>query len=183
MRQEGSKKPTRLPNGTSQRTARSWAGSKLQRSLLLAAVLLILLLAFALVPIPGGDDWETFYGAARRILAGSPLYGSKITHAYYSNPPWLASFFVPLGLLPFRWSSSVVSIASLAIVALLALRYKAGTFKLVLVLLPPYLWPLGAPSAGLDRNHDGNVNLLLHASHEAHSCIYYQPCIPRREQA
>lgn len=55
-----------------------------------AAVVLILLLAFALVPIPGGDDWETFYGAARRILAGSPLYGSKVTHAYYSNLPWLA---------------------------------------------------------------------------------------------
>jgi hypothetical protein len=162
-----SQEPTRLPNGDSQGPARSWAGSKLHRTLLLAAIALILLLAFALVPIPGGDDWEVYYGTARRILAGSPIYGIKVTHDYYSNPPWLAALFVPLGLLPFNWSWSVVSVASLAIVALLALRYKAGTFKLALVLLSPpmiylllhgqidalvlgfvllpsYMWPLGA---------------------------------------
>ena len=34
----------------------------------------ILIVAFIVVPLPGGDDWEVFYQAARNVLRGSPIY-------------------------------------------------------------------------------------------------------------
>lgn len=44
------------------------------------AILLILtlIIAFALVPLPCGDDWEVFCEAGPRVLSGEPLYGQPI---------------------------------------------------------------------------------------------------------
>ena len=167
MRDTGSKETKSPPDEVASGSAPSRPASNLRRWILIASAALILLLAFALVPIPGGDDWMTFSGAARRVLSGTPLYGSRVTDDYFSNPPWLAVLLVPLGVLPFRWGWSVLTVTSLVLVALLARRYKAGGFKLALVLLSPpmiymllhgqidalvlgfallpsYMWPLGA---------------------------------------
>ncbi|NMB88262.1 MAG: DUF2029 domain-containing protein [Chloroflexi bacterium] len=110
---------------------------------LFGVALFLLVLAFALLPLPGGDDWETFYGAARRVLDGVPLYGTRITFSYFYNMPWLAVLFAPLALLPFRWGWAFLSTASILIVFLLCKRWNLGAVKLVAILCsPPMLYTL-----------------------------------------
>lgn len=106
----------------------------------LAAAMLAVLVLFVLTPLPGGDDWETFRGAALRILSGRELYGSKITHAYFSNPPWLAVAALPAAILPFKWGWGVLSIASLGAALLLARRWTSGIVKPLLVLGSPAMF-------------------------------------------
>lgn len=60
----------------------------------------VLVTAFVASPWPGGDDWETFQGAARRLLSGDALYSSRITHAYYSTPPGWRRFLLRWGFCP-----------------------------------------------------------------------------------
>ncbi len=92
---------------------------------------------------PRGDDWETFHGTAWRIIEGTPIYGEKVTHAFYSNPPWVAGLLVPAALFPFEIAQAFVAVASLAVVALLSRKYELGILKLVLVLLsPPMVYTL-----------------------------------------
>src|SRR5690606_16539584 len=99
----------------------------------------ILTFAFFVSPWPGGDDWETFQGAAQRLLDGESLYGTRITHAYYSNPPWLATLLIPLGLLPFKLGWAILCAASLGAALLLLRRWQpqAGLVKPLLILLSP----------------------------------------------
>ncbi len=99
--------------------------------------LLVLMSAFALSPLVGGDDWETFQGASLRILSGSPLYGEKVTHAYYSNPPWVALLLIPFALLPHRLGWVLISALNLFIVTILSRRWSMGVGKLVLTLFSP----------------------------------------------
>jgi hypothetical protein len=107
------------------------------RFFLFGLSLCLLIVAFALAPLPGGDDWETFRGAAQRIIDGTPLYGTKITFSHYYNAPWLAVLFTPLSLLPFRWGWSVLSVVSILNVFLLCKRWKMGRVKLIVILLSP----------------------------------------------
>ncbi|MEB2287836.1 MAG: glycosyltransferase family 87 protein [Anaerolineae bacterium] len=105
-----------------------------------AALFALLTLAFYASPWDGGDDWETFRGAAWRILdAAPPLYGEPVTHAYYSNPPWLAVLCIPLALLPFRLGWAALAAATLGVALLLLRRWnrQASLVKPVLVLLSP----------------------------------------------
>jgi len=106
----------------------------------------VLVLAFWFSPWPGGDDWETFHGAAQRLMEGDqPLYGTRITHAYYSNPPWLAALLIPLSLLPFKLGWAITASATLGAALLLLHRWQpqAGFVKPVLILLaPPMLYTL-----------------------------------------
>ena len=111
--------------------------SRRQEIALYAAIFLTIAAAFALIPMPGGDDWETFYGAAKRILSSEPLYGAPVTHAYYSNPPWLALAFAPISLLPFRWGLGLLAAGTLFTSLLLIRRYAPGGIKLALFLLSP----------------------------------------------
>ncbi len=99
----------------------------------------VLVVAFVVSPWPGGDDWETFQGAAQRLLSRDSLYGSRITHAYYSNPPWLAALLVPLGILPFKLGWAFICATSLGAALLLLHRWqpRAGMVKPFLVLLSP----------------------------------------------
>jgi hypothetical protein len=110
-----------------------------QNAALVLALFAALVIAFLVGPWPGGDDWETFHGAARRVLSGESLYETRITHAYYSNPPWLAVLFVPLGVLPFKLGWAILSAASMGAALLLLHRWqpRAGMIKPVLVLLSP----------------------------------------------
>lgn len=110
-----------------------------QNAALVIVLFAVLVIAFLVGPWPGGDDWETFHGAARRVLSGESLYETRITHAYYSNPPWLAVLFVPLGVLPFKLGWAILSAASLGAALLLLHRWqpRAGIVKPVLVLLSP----------------------------------------------
>jgi hypothetical protein len=92
---------------------------------------------FALLPLPGGDDWETFQGASLRLLEGVSLYGERITHAYYSNPPWVAVLLLPFGLLPFRWGWAIISVSSFVFLVLLSRRWRLDIWRTVLVLASP----------------------------------------------
>lgn len=112
-----------------QRRWRAWAAG-----LALAAALTA---AFALAPVPPGDDWETFAGAARRLWAGQPVYGTPITHSYYSNPPWLAAVLLPLGVLPPAWGRAGLAALSLLCLGALARRFRLDRLRLSLLLLSP----------------------------------------------
>lgn len=107
--------------------------------LIFVFMLLILVTVFALAPVPPGtgDDWETFKGAAERILQGEPLYGEKVTHGYFSNPPWVALLFLPTSLLPFQWGWAVLCVVSLALIVVLSRTWKFGPGKTALILLSP----------------------------------------------
>ncbi|MGD8554993.1 MAG: hypothetical protein PVJ32_06105 [Anaerolineales bacterium] len=119
------------------------ANRRLLHALTWVVVAAVLVVVFYLSPLEVGDDWETFYGAARRMLTGAQLYGEKVTSAYYSNPPWVAAILAPFGLLPTRWGWSMLSAATILIVAALARRYLKCRIGLVLVLLsPPFLYTL-----------------------------------------
>ena len=100
------------------------------------AGLLVLVLAFVLIPIPGGDDWETFHGAAQRIWTGQPLY-TEWTPEYNDlyNPPWVAVLLAPLGLLPADWGLAILSVATLVLVAAVVHRWRGGILRVVLALL------------------------------------------------
>jgi len=109
-------------------------------------LLFVLTLVFYASPWEGGDDWETFHGAAWRILESeTPLYGEPVTHAYYFNPPWLAVALIPLALLPFRLGWAALAAATMAMAVVLLRRWERGTslVKPILVLLsPPMLYTI-----------------------------------------
>lgn len=111
-----------------------------QTALLGVGVFALLVAVFLLSPWDGGDDWETFFGAARRLAdPARPLYGERITHAYYSNPPWLAALLLPLAALPFRTGWAILAAGTLVAAVVLLRRWDArpGLTKPVLVLLSP----------------------------------------------
>lgn len=103
---------------------------------------IVLILAFSLIPIPGGIDWEVFREAGRRVWTGQPLYGELLSsHGYFYNPPWVAVILAPLGLLPFRWGWAILSTATLLLVAAVMHRWQGGPGRRILALLsPPVLY-------------------------------------------
>lgn len=112
---------------------------KTREAVITVVLLGTLTLLFILVPWTG-DDWETFYGAGQRILKGDALYGSRITHAYFSNPPWLALLLAPLTMLPEKFGWALLCATTL-MAALLVLHTWAdalpGLIKPLLVLTSP----------------------------------------------
>lgn len=108
-----------------------------KEALIISLALGLLIVGFALIPLPGGDDWEFFKGASGRILSGIPLYGERITHGYYSNPPWVATLLIPISLLPVRWGWAILNTTSLLLIILLCRHWQLGPWKIVLVLLSP----------------------------------------------
>jgi hypothetical protein len=102
-------------------------------------IFLALVAAFSYIPWLPGDDWENFVGAARRILAGDPLYGQIIVHDYYVYPPWVAVLLLPLAVLPQRVGSAVLSTLTLFVSLLLLRRWlpRPGLVKPFLMLLSP----------------------------------------------
>ena len=119
------------------------ANRRLLRPLAWVLVAAVLAVGFYLSPLEVGDDWEIYYGAARRVLTGAALYGENVIPANYSNPPWVAAILAPFGLLPIRWGWSMLSAGTILMVAALARRYLKGWVGLVLVLLsPPFLYTL-----------------------------------------
>lgn len=105
------------PLSTARRPAESRlpAWTALQKPLLTFALLTV---AFGLAPLPGGDDWLTLDHAARRLVAGEPLYGIQDPH-YYANPPHVAALLVPLTGLPPHLSYALVSAMTLTLTLLL----------------------------------------------------------------
>lgn len=111
--------------------------NKYKNSLTLIVVLVILVTAFAMLPLPGGDDWGIYYGSAKRILNNTELYGKVVTFSYLYNPPWVPILFVPFSLLPFQWGWGLLSVSSLVIIVFLAKKFDLGLVKLSIVLLSP----------------------------------------------
>lgn len=112
---------------------------------LFAVLLFVVLVAVFLAAPFSGDDWETFHGASWRVLHGESLYGSKITHAYYSNPPWLAVLLIPLAILPEKLGWAIICASTLFAALLLLRRWnpQSGVIKPVLILLsPPMIYTL-----------------------------------------
>ena len=108
------------------------------RELLLGLlVCLVLTAGFFFSPITTGDDWQTFYGAAKQALAGQNLYVMPVTFTFYSNPPWVVMALVPLSLLPFRWGWAVVCMGSFLAALAIAYRWRLSLLKTVLILLSP----------------------------------------------
>lgn len=97
----------------------------------------LLTVAFAMVPMAGGDDWVTFRGAGLRILAGAPLYGEKVAVSYFSNPPWVAVLLLPLAVLPERWGWAALNSVNLIALVFLVRRWNRGLVKPILVLSSP----------------------------------------------
>jgi hypothetical protein len=110
--------------------------------LIVLGMLLGLVLAFALLPIPGGIDWETFYGAAQRVWTGQAIYGEMVSwHSHFYNPPWVAVILAPLGLLPSDWGWAIISAGSLVLVAAVVRRWQGGVVRMILALAsPPVLY-------------------------------------------
>jgi hypothetical protein len=106
---------------------------------ILAAVFILLVALFLATPW-SGDDWETFYGAARRVLHGQTPYGEPITFDYYSNPPWLALIFAPLAWLPEKFGWACVSAGTIFAVLLTVQHWEPG-IKPVKVLLAMFSPP------------------------------------------
>lgn len=98
---------------------------------------ILLTLVFALIPMAGGDDWETFRGAAQRLFSHAPLYGQKVTVSYYSNPPWVAALLSPLALLPAKWGWAALNSLNLIVLLFLTRRWNQGLVKPILVLTSP----------------------------------------------
>jgi hypothetical protein len=116
--------------------------AKMDRKTLLSLFIILLSLAaltvvFVSLPMAGGDDWETFRGASQRVLRGEPLYGEKVTHGYYSNPPWVAVLLIPLSLLPHKWGWAILSVASFLLLSVLARRYSFDRWKMIFLLSSP----------------------------------------------
>ena len=108
-----------------------------QKIFLFLAALFLLTLLFGLFQLPGGDDWNTFYRAARRVIEGEPLYGTVINGTYYSNPSWVILLFIPLALFPFRWGLAFISALTLIIAWLFSQRYNFSLIKFFTVVFSP----------------------------------------------
>ncbi len=102
------------------------------------AVLVVLTLGFVLIPVPGGIDWETFYGAAQRIWTGEPIYGEMVSvHSHFYNPPWVAVLLAPTGLVPADWGRAILSASTLLVTAAVVRHWRGGLGRTVLALLSP----------------------------------------------
>ncbi len=108
--------------------------------LLVAGLLTTVVVAFWVAPLPGGDDWEFFQTVARGLFKSTDsLYGEKVTHGYYSNPPWLVVGLIPLSVLPFKLGWAVLSVITLGAALIILRRWQPlpGLVKPALVLLSP----------------------------------------------
>lgn len=111
-----------------------------QKATLFTVALIVLTLMFGIAQLPGGDDWEIFYRAARRIIEGNPLYGTGVNDSYFTNPPWVALLFVPLSLVPFRWGLAFISALTVIIAWFIAKRFNLSLIKLVTVIFSPAMF-------------------------------------------
>lgn len=96
------------------------------------------MLVFGLAPLPGGDDWSTICRAARRLVAGDPLYGIQDPH-YYANPPHMVALLVPITGLPFRLSYALLLALTLTLATILVERWceEAVSLKTLLTIFSP----------------------------------------------
>lgn len=107
---------------------------------LVAGALLLFVVGFTLLDIPGGSDWITFYRVAHRIFKPELfLSHQSLNVRNYYNPPWYVVAFLPVLMMPFRLGRAVGM--ALTIVAGLAIlnrwNPKPGLIKPVLLLLSP----------------------------------------------
>jgi hypothetical protein len=105
------------------------------------AVTLLLTVAFHF--LQPGDDWETFWGTAKRVLAGLPLYNTPVTFSYFYYPPWTAVLLAPFGWLPFDWAYSLFSALTMVGLFFLARKWGLPLNKMAAVFLsPPVIYSL-----------------------------------------
>jgi len=90
-----------------------------------AALLLVVLVLFAFLPVTYKDWLTVFRPAALRWPA--PYY----TPGLVFNPPWLFPFLHPLALLPPRWGAGLLMLLSVVVVSL----YVRSPLKLGVVVL------------------------------------------------
>lgn len=111
--------------------------------LVFISVFIVVTILFAIVPLPGGDDWGFFRGAVHQMLSGKSVYIERYNNSLYHYPPWVAAILIPLGLMPFNWGWALISTLGLLFAVLVSRHFNMNLRKQVLVLLsPPMLYIL-----------------------------------------
>jgi hypothetical protein len=111
---------------------------KLKELAWVTLLVVALIAAFALLPLPGGDDWEVFYHAGRRVFSREPLYGEPVYDGFYFyNAPWFAALLAPLTLLPSKLGWAILSVSSLLLTMLVVRRWQGSLVQSALALLSP----------------------------------------------
>jgi hypothetical protein len=114
--------------------------------------------ALGLVPSSPTHDWEAYWNAAARLVAGDPLFppvedpGAADVYRY---PPWFALMWVPLTLLP-REIAGVLWVTGMFLAALICVAPLVRTRQTPAVLLAALFTPFLAQAA-----IQGNVQPLL----------------------
>ncbi len=93
-------------------------------ALFFSAILLFVLIQ--LFPIPA-SDWGFIRDAARRPWAPFEIAG-------YFNPPWVAGFFIPLGMISYSWSLAINRSAILVTTLLLVRKSGGGPGAMLLAM-------------------------------------------------
>jgi hypothetical protein len=107
---------------------------------LIAIVIILVIVAIGLhyKYVSKGWDWiHTFRPATLTMLNGqSPYYDLK-TDGEFWNPPWTLIPFIPIALLPERFSATVFFFIALTSYFILILRFKAKLASLLLFFFSP----------------------------------------------
>ena len=85
----------------------------------LAALLLVGALAFAFKVSPGMPDFEVYWRAAGRALAGEPLYRPEDGHWLFKYLPIFAVVIAPIAMLPIQVAKAIWFIGTLVALAVL----------------------------------------------------------------
>lgn len=109
---------TRLPNQS--------IAKQILQVILLISFTILLLGMIRLFPIPA-SDWPFIWEAARRPWTPYEVHG-------YYNPPWVAGFFIPLGMIPYSWSL-VLNRSAILVTTLLVVRRSGGGLSAMLLAL------------------------------------------------
>lgn len=101
---------------------------------LIAALVAASLAAVALmyVLLPTGTDWFQIRWSILEMLQGRSPY----TNAVF-NPPWVFVLLIPLAVLPFKLSVSLLSFISIAALGLVAFKLGKSPLALILVMITP----------------------------------------------
>lgn len=122
----------------------------LRNTAIIVALTAMMIVGFAQLHIPGGgDDWQAFSDAARRMLHldPGPVYNPTLKpgHYLFFNPPWVLIVLLPFLLLPHQLGWAIGCTATMFLSVLLLRRWlpAPGLLKIGLLLLsPPTLYIL-----------------------------------------
>ena len=91
------------------------------------------------MPIAFAYDWVMAYRpACLALLSGHSPY--LITSERFANAPWALLPLIPLALLPVEWGRLLLILVSLAAIAFVAYRLRAGPITMIAFMLSPFVF-------------------------------------------